>query len=42
MARAAGLSKARIDQILFEVAEEDRRRKNVEAEERVRRHSRIG
>lgn len=41
MARAAGLSKARIDQILFEVAEQNQRRKNVEAEERVRRHSRI-
>ncbi len=38
MATAAGLSKARIDQILFEVAEGDRQRKNLEAEERVRRH----
>jgi hypothetical protein len=38
MARAAGLTKARIDQILFEVAEQDRRRKQVEGEERVRRH----
>jgi hypothetical protein len=40
MARAAGLSKARIDQILFEVADENRQRKNLEAEERVRRHKR--
>jgi hypothetical protein len=38
MARAAGLSKARIDQILFEVAEQDRQQKNVEAEARARRH----
>lgn len=42
MARAAGLSKPRIDQILFEVAEENQRLKNVEAEERVRRHSPVG
>jgi hypothetical protein len=40
MARAAGLSKARIDQILFDVAEEDRKRRNLEAEERIRRHER--
>jgi hypothetical protein len=38
MARAAGLSKARIDQILFEMATEDARRRQVEGEERVRRH----
>jgi len=42
MARAAGLSKARIDQILFEVSEENQQRKNIEADERERRHSRIG
>lgn len=38
MARAAGLNKTRVDQIIREMAEEDQRRKNVEAEERVRRH----
>lgn len=40
MARAAGLSKARIDQILFEVAEEHRQRHQREGEARVKRHSR--
>jgi hypothetical protein len=38
MARAAGLNKTRVDQIIREMAEEDQRRKNIEAEERVRRH----
>jgi hypothetical protein len=38
MARAAGLNKTRVDQIIREMAEEDQRRKNVEAQERVRRH----
>jgi hypothetical protein len=38
MARAAGLSKPRIDQILFEVAEDAQRRRQAEGEERVRRH----
>jgi hypothetical protein len=41
MARAAGLSKARIDQILFEVAEEHRERQQREGEARVRRHMRV-
>jgi hypothetical protein len=41
MARAAGLSKARIDQILFEVAEEHRQRHQREGEARVRRHMRV-
>lgn len=38
MARAAGLNKTRVDQIIREMAEQDQRRKNVEAENRVRRH----
>lgn len=38
MARAAGLSKPRIDQILYEVATENARRQQVEGEARVRRH----
>lgn len=37
MARAAGLSKPRIDQILYEVATENARRQQVEGEARVRR-----
>lgn len=41
MARAAGLSKARIDQILFEVAEEHHQRQHREGEARVRRHLRV-
>jgi hypothetical protein len=39
MARAAGLSKPRIDQILYEVAAENARRQQSEGEARVRRHS---
>jgi hypothetical protein len=39
MARAAGLSKPRIDQILYEVATENARRQQSDGEERVRRHS---
>jgi hypothetical protein len=38
MARAAGLSKPRIDQILYEVAIENARRQQAEGEARVRRH----
>jgi hypothetical protein len=38
MARAAGLTKARVDQIIREVAEENVRRMQREGEERVRRH----
>lgn len=38
MARAAGLSKPRIDQILYEVATENALRQQYEGEERVRRH----
>jgi DNA-directed RNA polymerase specialized sigma subunit len=38
MARAAGLSKPRIDQILYEVATENARRQQAEGEARVRRH----
>jgi predicted transcriptional regulator len=38
MACAAGLNKSRVDQIIHELTEEDQRRKNREAEERVRRH----
>lgn len=38
MARAAGLNKTRVDQIIREMAEEDQRHRNVEAEERLRRH----
>jgi hypothetical protein len=38
MARAAGLSKTRVDQIIRELAEEDQRRRNAEGLERVRRH----
>lgn len=38
MARAAGLSKARVDQIIKELTEQDQRRRNAEGLERVRRH----
>ena len=38
MARAAGLSKARVDQIIRELAEEDERCRNAEGLQRVRRH----
>lgn len=38
MARATGLAKSRVDQIIRELTEEDQRRRNVEALERVRRH----
>jgi hypothetical protein len=38
MARAAGLSKPRIDQILYEVATENALRQQTEGEARVRRH----
>ena len=38
MARAAGLNKTRVDQVIREMAEEDQQRKNREGEERVRRH----
>ena len=38
MARAAGLSKPRIDQILYDVAEEHRLRHQAQGEARVRRH----
>jgi hypothetical protein len=38
MARAAGLSKPRIDQILYEVAMENAGRRQAEGEARVRRH----
>jgi DNA-directed RNA polymerase specialized sigma subunit len=38
MATAIGCSKSRVDQILRETTEELRRRKNVDAEQRVGRH----
>jgi hypothetical protein len=38
MARAAGLNKTRVDQIIREMAEEQEQRRNVAAEQRVRRH----
>jgi hypothetical protein len=38
MARAAGMNKSRVDQIIRELTEEDQRRRNVEPLERVRRH----
>jgi hypothetical protein len=38
MARATGLAKSRVDQIIRELTEEDQRRRNAEALERVRRH----
>ena len=40
MARAAGLSKARIDQIVREVAEGNQRQNKLDAQEKVPRHSR--
>lgn len=38
MATACGLAKSRVDQIIFELAQADRHRRNVEVAERVRRH----
>jgi len=38
MARATGLAKSRVDQIIRELTEEDQRRRNAAALERVRRH----
>jgi hypothetical protein len=38
MARATGLAKSRVDQIIRELTEQDQRRRNAEALERVRRH----
>jgi DNA-binding MarR family transcriptional regulator len=38
MARAAGVTKARVDQIIREVAEENQMRMQREGEERVNRH----
>lgn len=38
MARATGLAKSRVDQIIRELTEQDQRRRNAEAVERVRRH----
>lgn len=38
MARATGLAKSRVDQIIRELTEDDQRRRSEEAMERVRRH----
>ena len=38
MATATGLNKSRVDQIIREMAEEDRRQKNLAGGERTRRH----
>jgi hypothetical protein len=38
MARATGLAKSRVDQIIRELTDEDQRRRNAEALERARRH----